>query len=85
MLKMNSISSISASAALSSAANSGVAAIATGSDRLDQEAQQIADPNSPSLTTALIDSAQSLQIAQAGADVISTSNDMLGTLLDTFA
>ena len=79
MLKMNSISSISASAALSSAA------IATGSDRLDQEAQQIADPNSPSLATALVNTAQSLQIAQAGADVISTSNDMLGTLLDTFA
>jgi len=85
MLGMNSINSISASAALSGAANSGVAAIATGSNRLNQEAQQIADPNSPSLATALVNTAQSLQIAQAGADVISTSNDMLGTLLNTFA
>jgi hypothetical protein len=82
---MTSISSISASAALSSAANSGVAAIATGSNRLDQEAQQIADPNSPNLATSLASSVQSLQIAQAGADVISTSNEMLGTLLNTFA
>lgn len=85
MLGMNPISSNSASAALSSAANSGVAAIATGSNRLDQQAQQIADPNSPDLTTSLASTAPSLQIAQAGADVISTSNETLGTLLNTFA
>jgi hypothetical protein len=82
---MTQISSTSASAALSSAANSGVAAIDTGSNRLDQEAEQIADPNSPNLATSLAATAQSLQIAQAGADVVSTSNEMLGTLLNTFA
>jgi hypothetical protein len=82
---MSPISSISASNALSGAAGSGLAAIARGSSRLEQEAQQVADPNSPDLATPLVSSAQSLQLAQAGADVISSSNDMLGTLLDTFA
>ena len=82
---MNPISSISTSAALSSAADSGVAAISTGSRRMDQESQQISDPNSPDVTPALLNTTQSLQIAQAGADVISTSNEMLGTLLDIFA
>jgi hypothetical protein len=72
---MNPISSLSASAA----------AISTGSRRLDEDAQQISDPNSPDVTSALVDSTQSLQIAQAGADVISASNQMLGTLLDIFA
>jgi hypothetical protein len=73
---MSPISSISASA---------VSAIANGSRQLDQDAQQIADPDSTDVTGALIDTSQSLQIAQAGADVISASNQMLGTLLDVFA
>jgi hypothetical protein len=76
---------ISASAALSGAAAGGLAAISAGSSRLDQEAQQIADPNSPDVTDALVNTTQSLQSAQAGADIISASNQMLGTLLDIFA
>lgn len=82
---MSPISSTSASAALASAANNGVSAISNGSRQLDQDAQQIANPNSPDVTSALVDTTQSLQLAQAGADVISASNEMLGTLLDVFA
>jgi hypothetical protein len=82
---MSPISSTSASAALASAATSGFAAISNGSRQLDQDAQQIANPNSSDVTSALVDTTQSLQLAQAGADVISTSNDMLGTLLNVFA
>jgi len=33
----------------------------------------------------LVDLNQSLQLTQAGADVVSASNKMLGTLLDVFA
>jgi hypothetical protein len=82
---MSPISSTSASAALASASNSGVSAIANGSRQLDQDAQQIADPDSADVTSALVGTTQSLQIAQAGADVISASNQMLGTLLNVFA
>ena len=82
---MSPISSTSASAALTSAASNGVSAISNGSRQLDQDAQQIANPDSSDVTSALVDTTQSLQLAQAGADVISTSNEMLGTLLDVFA
>jgi hypothetical protein len=82
---MSPISSTSSSAALASAASNGVSAISNGSRQLDQDAQQIADPNSSDVTSALLDTTQSLQLAQAGADVISTSNEMLGTLLNVFA
>jgi hypothetical protein len=82
---MSPISSTSASAALASAASNGVSAISNGSRQLDQDAQQIANPNGSDVTSALVGTAQSLQIAQAGADVISTSNEMLGTLLNVFA
>jgi hypothetical protein len=81
---MNSISTLPP-AALSSAQSSGLAAIAAGSQRLNQDAQQIANPASQNVTTSLVDLNQSLQLTQAGADVISASNKMLGTLLDIFA
>lgn len=82
---MNSISGPSASSASSSAASSGLAAIATGTRQLDQQAQQIANPDSTDITGPLLQTSQSLQIAQAGANIISTSDQMLGTLLDIFA
>jgi hypothetical protein len=82
---MSPISSTSSSAARASAASNGISAISNGSRQLDQDAQQIANPNSSDVTSALVDTTQSLQLAQAGADVISTSNQMLGTLLDVFA
>jgi hypothetical protein len=83
-LKMNSISTFSP-ATLSSTQSSGLAAIAAGSQRLNQDAQQIANPGSQNVTSSLVDLNQSLQLTQTGADVISASNNMLGTLLDVFA
>jgi hypothetical protein len=82
---MSPISSISPSAGLASAQNSGLAAIATGNQRLSQDAQQIANPDSQNVTAPLVDLNQSLVLAQAGANVISTQNLMLGTLLDVLA
>jgi hypothetical protein len=82
---MGPINSTSSSLGLQSAQNSGLAAIAAGSQGLNQDAQQIANPDSPNVTNALVDLNQSLLLAQAGADVISTSNSMLGTFLDVLA
>jgi hypothetical protein len=82
--KMSSISNLSP-AAPSSAQSSGLAAIAAGSQRLNQDAQQIANPGNQNVTSSLVDLNQSLQLTQAGASVISASNKMLGTLLDVFA
>jgi hypothetical protein len=69
----------------SSAPSSGLAAIATGSQRLSQDAEQIANPDSPNVTSSLLDLNQSLLLAEAGANVIGTSNKMLGRLLDVLA
>jgi hypothetical protein len=68
-----------------SAVNSGLDALATGNRRLSQDAQQIANPDNQNLTNPLLDSSQSLLLAEAGAAVIRTSNRMLGTLLNAFA
>jgi hypothetical protein len=73
------------SASLPGALNSGRAAIAAGNQQLNQDAVQIANPGNENLTNPLVDSSQSLLLAQAGAAVIRTSNEMLGTLLDVLA
>jgi hypothetical protein len=65
--------------------NSGRATIAVGNQQLNQDAEQIANPDNENLTNPLLGSSQSLLLAQAGAAVIRTSNEMLGTLLDIFA
>lgn len=67
------------------AQNSGLAAIAAGSQKLTVDAQQIANPDSQNITGSLVDLNQALLLAEAGAKVISTQNKMLGSLLDTFA
>jgi hypothetical protein len=82
--KMTVLSSIPSSA-LPTAFTSGQTAIATGSRRLGEDAQQVANPDSPDADTALLDSSQTLVLAQAGANVIKTANQMLGSLLDAFA
>jgi hypothetical protein len=82
---MNPISPVSASLSLPSAQNSGLATLRTSTGQLNQEAQQVANPADQNLTTPLVDSSQSLLLAQAGAQVIRTSNQMMGTLLDMFA
>ena len=84
-LQMSSISNALNSVNVSGAQGSGLAAIATGSRRLTQDAQQIANPDNPKVTNSLMDLNQSLLLAEAGANVISTSNKMLGTLLDVLA
>jgi hypothetical protein len=68
-----------------SAANSGLVTLRTSTAQLNQDAQQIANPANENLTTPLVDSSQSLLLAQAGAQVIRASNQMMGTLLDMFA
>jgi hypothetical protein len=67
------------------AQNSGLAAIAAGNRKLTQDAQQIANPDSTNVTGSLVDLNQSLVLTEAGANVISTENQMLGSLLDAFA
>jgi hypothetical protein len=52
---------------------------------LSQDAVPIASPANENLTNPLLYSSQSLLLAQAGAEVVSTSNEMLGTLLDVYA
>ena len=70
---------------ISSLFSNGLAAIAAGNLKLSQDAQQIANPDSQSVTPALLDLNQSRVLTEAGANVISTENKMLGTLLDSFA
>jgi hypothetical protein len=81
---MNPISSVSPSA-LPSALNSGAATIAAGNQQLNQDALQIANPDNQDLINPLLDLSQAKLLAEAGADVIGASNQMLGTLLDVFA
>jgi hypothetical protein len=70
---------------LPSAVSSGSAAIASGNQLLNQAAQQIANPDDQDLLDPLTSLSQSTLLAAAGADVIRASNEMLGTLFDTFA
>ena len=82
---MTTISGISPSASIPSAQNSGLSAIAGGNQKLSRDAQQIANPDSQNVTAPLVDLHQALVLAQAGANVISAHNQMLGTLLDALA
>lgn len=82
---MSPISSAFASVTTPNAQDSGLAAIATGNQRLNTDAQQIANPAGQNVTGALVDLNQTLLLAEAGANVISTQNKMLGTLFDAFA
>ena len=79
---MNSINAASPSVA--SAVNSGLSTVSAGAQRLNQDAQQIANQDQ-SATGPLVDLGQASIEAQAGADVIRTSNQMLGSLLNAFA
>jgi hypothetical protein len=81
---MSSISSL-ASSAFVSAQSSGVNALTVANQRLSADAQQIADPNSADITAPLVDLSQALVLAEAGANVISTENKMMGALFNAFA
>jgi hypothetical protein len=82
---MSTLGNVSPSVNLPSAQDSGLAAISAGAQKLSGDAQQIANPDSPNVTGSLVDLNQALVLAEAGANVISTENKMLGTLLDAFA
>jgi hypothetical protein len=59
--------------------------IATGNQQLNQDAAQIANAGDQTPINPLVDLSQSSLLAEAGAEVIRASNQMLGTLLDAFA
>jgi hypothetical protein len=82
---MSPISNIFPSVNRSNVQSSGVAAIAAGNLMLSEDAQQIANPDSQNVTGPLVDLNRALVLTEAGANVISTENNMLGTLLDAFA
>jgi len=82
---MNTISGTYSPASLTSALDSGASTIASGAQQLNTDSQQIANPDAPNPTNALLDLTQSAQLAQAGAAVVRTSNQVLGTLLNAFA
>jgi hypothetical protein len=82
---MSPTSPVAASAPLPSAQSSGVDALATSNRRLSQDAQQIANPDNQNVTGPMLDLNQAKLLTQAGAAIISTSNQMLGALLDMFA
>ena len=82
---MSPITGVLASTALPSAVSSGLATISAGNQQLSQDAAQIANPANGNLITPLADLSQSTLLAEAGAAVIRASDQMLGTLLDTFA
>jgi hypothetical protein len=79
---MNSISSVNSS--VQPALNSGLATISAGTERLNQDAQQIANPQQSS-PGALLDLGQASLQSQAGADVLRAANQTLGSLLNAFA
>jgi hypothetical protein len=82
---MSTIGASFPTVSLSNAFNIGAAAIATSSQQLDRNAQQIANPDGQDSTNSLLDLNQVSQLSQAGADVIRASNQMIGTLLNAFA
>jgi hypothetical protein len=67
------------------ASAAGQTAVARSSQRLSADAQSLASPSGASSDAALLDSSQTLLLAEAGAAVIKTADKMLGTLLDAFA
>jgi hypothetical protein len=70
---------------LPSALTSAQSGLANSGQRLAEDAQQIANPDSSSVTAALVDSTQTLLQAQAAAAILKTADQLTGTLLDTFA
>lgn len=82
---MNPINPLAGPVSLPSAQDSGLTGIATANQRLAGDAQQVANPDRAGAIAPLVDLNQALVLGQAGANVISTENKMLGSLLDAFA
>jgi hypothetical protein len=83
-LGMSPISSASGAVNLPNAQNSALDAITVGAQKLDSDAQQIANPRGNDDAAPLIDLNQALVLAQADAKVISTENKILGSSFDAF-
>jgi hypothetical protein len=82
---MSPTSPVAASTGLPSAQSSGLAALAASNRQLNQDAQQIANPDNQNMTNPLLDLSQAKLLTEAGADILRTSNQMLGSLFDMFA
>ncbi len=82
---MSPITGVLPPVSLPAAQDSGLLSMATSSQQLNQEAQQIANPDNQNVLNPLLDASQSLLLFEAGAAVIKASNRMLGSLLDVFA
>jgi len=82
---MSPISPAAAATSLPSAQSSGLAALATSNRQLNQDAQQIANPDNQNVTNPLLDLSQAKLLTEAGAHILRTSNQMLGSLFDMFA
>lgn len=80
---MNSINGLGPASA-SSALSTGLATVSDATQRLTQDAQQIANPDQTA-TGPLLDLGQATLQAQVGVDVIRTANQMLGSLFNAFA
>lgn len=59
--------------------------MAAGNRELNEDAQQIANPDNQNVVGPLLDLSQSSLLAEVGAAVIKTSDRMLGSLLNVFA
>jgi len=70
---------------LAGAENSGRAAVNTGAQLLNQDAQVLSNPDNPDLASPLVGATQSLLLTKAGAAVLETADKMTGTLLDVYA
>jgi tetrahydromethanopterin S-methyltransferase subunit E len=82
---MTGIGSSYSSNSTLTAITSGQAAIAAATQGLSADAQALANPDAQNPTAPLMSATQSNLLNSAGAEVIQTSNEMLGTLLDVFA
>jgi hypothetical protein len=82
---MGPISAVFSPGMLPSAASSGLATIAAGTQQLNQDAEQIATSTDGVPVTPLADLQQASLTAEAGAAVLRASDRMLGTILDIFA
>ena len=79
---MNTLSQLYASVQGPGAISSGLATVAKANERLNRDAQQVANPERTDLTAALVDSKQAQRQAEAGAAILRAADRMLGSLLD---
>ena len=82
---MSPINKVSPSGSLPDARPAGSPPSRAAQRSLVKTHQQIANPDSPTATGALLDLNQSRVLTEAGANVLRAENKMLGSLLDMFS